>query len=226
LILLFLLMVTVFALFLAIFAGPEIIIPLIVGTAIAVALLFGIMFVTLALRILIDCTISALLGAVGDIGAGVPTVVGAAIASGAVVNCQDARDLLAMARAALAAAEIARNRQAERVQEAKRSVQNATDMLIVAIASLAAAIFQPWLIPGVVAAILAAAEVLRRRSARLFEELAALAAREAEVLRALADVAAAEALVATLCATATTDQPDDAPGILDGGEVPVFTTSP
>ena len=146
--LLFLLLVAVIAGLIGLFTGRwDIALIIIVGTAIFLALFLAVGFVVLSIRILIECAINVLRGADGDIGAGVPTVVGAAIAAGAVVDCQDARDLLATARAALAAAESARNRQAQRVQEAKRSVQTATDMLILALAGLVAAIFQPWVIP-------------------------------------------------------------------------------
>jgi hypothetical protein len=119
-----------------------------VGGMLIVALLFfGIWFVLALLRLLIECGIGVIARALEAGGPGAPTAVGTAIGSG-ITTCEAARALLVQAQAALAAAEAARNAQAERAAEARQRARNAASMLVAAIGSAAAEIFQPWAIVG------------------------------------------------------------------------------
>ena len=161
-----------------------------------------------------------------DAGApGAATVVGALLAAGSVTTCQSAQALLTQAQAALAAAQAARDAQAQRVDAARTRVRNATTMLLAAAGSAAAAIWQPWTLVAALTALVAAVALLARRTRELANELAALGLREADLLRALADVAA-EALVATLCGTSPTATSGEDAGLLGRGRVPVLTTPP
>jgi len=162
-----------------------------------------------------------------DAGApGAATVVGALLAAGSVTTCQSAQALLTPAQAALAAAQEARDAQAQRVDAARTRVRNATTMLLAAAGSAAAAIWQPWTLVAALTALVAAVALLARRTRELANELAALGLRESDLLRALADVAAAEALVATLCGTSPTATSGEDAGLLGRGRVPVLTTPP
>ena len=192
----------------------------------AAMLFFGILFCYGLLNIIIQCTIAVIQRSLDAGAPGAATVVGALLAAGSVTTCQSARALLTQAQAALAAAQAARDAQAQRVDAARTRVRNATTILFAAAASAAAAIWQPWTLVAALAALVAAVALLARRTRELANELAALGLREADLLRALADVAAAETLVATLCGTSPTATSGEDAGLLGRGRVPVLTTPP
>lgn len=196
------------------------------GMVFAAVLFFGLWFIGALLTILILCGIATIQAGLDAGAPGAPTVVGALLASGSVTTCESAQALLAQARIMLAAAQAARDAQAERVSTARNRVRNAAAMLVAAAASAFAAIWQPWAIVAALTALVAAAALLARRTRELGDELAALGLREAELLRAVVDVAAAEALVSSLCGTSPTATAGEDAGLLGGGRVPVLTTGP
>jgi hypothetical protein len=202
----------------------ELVAGYVAGMAIIALFLFGIRFVIELLAIMASCATSVRGGGVSAALPGTASDVGTLIASGAITGCPEAEALLARAQAALEAARSARDRQADRVDTARTRVRNARSAMYAASASAAAALWEPWTLAAALAALAAAVVLLARRTRQLAEQIALLALREAELLRALADVGAAEALVATLCGgplpTATNGID---PGVLAGGVVPVST---
>lgn len=212
---------------LAAFSGQwEMVLIYVAAMGIAAIIFFGIWFVLALLRLLVACGIAVIQRGLDAGAPGASTVVGSLIASGSITTCQSAQALLAQVQAALAAAQAARDSQAQRVTAASARVGNATNMLVAAAASAIAAIWQPWAILASLAALLSAIALLARRTRQLADEYAALSLREAELMRALADVAAAEALVATLCGTSPSASSGEDAGLLGGGRVPVSTTFP
>lgn len=106
-----------------------------VGAMLFAALLFfGIWFVIELLALLVWCGIAVIQRGLDAGAPGAPTVVGALIASGSVTTCQSAQVLLAQAQAVLAAAQAARDAQAQRVGTASARVRSATSMLVAAAA--------------------------------------------------------------------------------------------
>ncbi|HLL31348.1 MAG TPA: hypothetical protein VK403_10165 [Allosphingosinicella sp.] len=182
---------------------------------------FGIWFIGGLLAIMATCAATVRLDVVADATAITSGAVGAIIASGAVTGCREAEALLAQARAALEAARSARDRQGQRVTDARGRVRNARGMVYGASASAVAAAWHPWSLAGALAALAAAVTLLARRSREFTEQVSLLAVCEAQLLRALADVAAGETLVAALCGALPTAENGVDPGLLAGGPVPV-----
>jgi hypothetical protein len=181
-------------------------------------------YILFAIFFAVDCAFPA-----GAPVAGAPGAVGAALTSGNPMDCASAQALLAQAQAALAAATAARDAQQARVDTARNRVTQARAALAAAVAGLAASIWFPFLLPGAIAAFAAASAVLVGRVSQLAAEQTVLAGLEIGVALALADVAAAEALVLALCVPPAAGTPG-APGagvpggILVGGNVSAIRT--
>jgi hypothetical protein len=179
--------------------------------------LLGIAALLLLMGAVIDCSAAA--SAAVDVESGSSN---SAIADNLPADCASAQEALSRARQALSASEMALARQREVVSNAERRLNQAKRAVVAAAAALAAALFQPWLWPGALAAVAAATALVISRTNAYNRELAKLSPLELAVTLAYADVAAAEALVLSLC------QPDvQIPGgILQDRYAPVVLIAP
>lgn len=160
---------------------------------------------------------------------GVSTVTGALTGTSQPTMCEEAQAALARAQQALAAAVAARAAQRERTDRARGRLRAAAAGLAVAIAAaLSVPFWRPDLLPGAIAAVVAAVVLVVRRTQRLAAEVNALALSEAAVVRAAAAVAAASALVAVLCGASsgmpTTNPPKPGDSVNPPGGIATAST--
>jgi hypothetical protein len=142
------------------------------------------------------------------------TNVGSQLTGGAAMDCATAQAFLAQAQRNLTAAETARDQAAAAVDRARRRALEAVAMVAAALTTLITGWWNPTIVAAAVAALAVAAALSVRRARQLADALAALAAAEAAVVSAIADLGAAEALVLTLCGQGATPSPPGAgPGL-------------
>lgn len=187
------------------------------GYAVAIAALaaaVGASALAIIIAIAVGCFVSARGSSAGTAALAGATPVGVAIREPSPpMDCKRAQQLLAQAQTILDAAASAQTARQALADQARSSLNQALAAEAGAIGALAVSAFQPWLLPGALAALAAAtALVAVRASARRDAEIA-LAEANARLLRAIADKAAAEALVLALCGP---DAMTTTPGLVDG----------